>query len=201
MERLVIENLLCHTLEPVDLHVHAGECVGISGPSGAGKTLLLRAIADLDPHQGELFLDGVSSKEMPPFIWRKKVGLLPAESRWWFDTVGEHFAPDSDHGFARLGFGDEVAGWNIRRLSSGERQRLSILRVLANEPKVLLLDEPTASLDSNNIGSVETLVTNYTKNERAAVIWVGHDMAQLKRVASTVYQLSDNHLVEMWSRH
>ena len=83
--------------KPVELTVAPGECVGVMGGSGSGKTLLLRAIADLDQHVGDVELNGEKCSEMPAPDWRRRVGMLPAESLWWFDTVRPHFAPDSGH--------------------------------------------------------------------------------------------------------
>lgn len=74
-------------LAPIDLIIEPGECVTLTGTSGSGKTRLLRAIADLDPHQGEALIDGQAMFSMPPPDWRSQVGLLPADSHWWHDRV------------------------------------------------------------------------------------------------------------------
>ncbi|MFV0435944.1 MAG: ATP-binding cassette domain-containing protein [Desulfopila sp.] len=76
---------------PYSLDVARGECIGLSGRSGIGKTQLLRAIADLIPHSGTVRLDGVSAEEMEPPSWRCQVGMVPADSVWWHDLVGSHF--------------------------------------------------------------------------------------------------------------
>ena len=70
-----------------------GECVGVRGASGSGKTLLLRAIADLDPNDGIVQLDGRSRADMTAPAWRRLVAYVPAEPGWWAETVGAHF-PD-----------------------------------------------------------------------------------------------------------
>jgi ABC-type iron transport system FetAB ATPase subunit len=179
---------------PCDLAVAAGECLCVSGPSGAGKTLLLRAIADLDPHEGEVSLNGESCNTMRAPLWRRRVGLLPAESAWWQDTVGPHFADGEPELLRELGFPPEVLGWQVRRLSTGERQRLALARLLANEPEVLLLDEPTASLDPENVKRVEDLIARYRRQHRAAVVWVSHDPEQIARVAGRELRLHDGSL-------
>ncbi len=89
--------------------------------------------------------------------------------------------------------------WEIGRLSSGERQRLALARLLENEPIVLLLDEPSASLDIENAKRVENLVTAYKKNRGAAILWVSHDPSQIKRVADRHVSLSPNGLAEKTS--
>ena len=70
----------------------AGECVAIRGPSGGGKTLLLRAIADLDPNEGTVCLEGRNRATISGPDWRRLFGYVPAEPGWWAETVGNHFA-------------------------------------------------------------------------------------------------------------
>jgi ABC-type iron transport system FetAB ATPase subunit len=175
--------LHCEGLGPIDLAVEAGDCLCLSGPSGAGKTRLLRMLADLDPHQGSCYLDEVSSAQIVPPQWRKQVALLPADSRWWGVTVADHFPDDGVPQLSSIDLPDEAWQWQVDRLSSGERQRLALLRVLANQPKVLLLDEPTANLDARNVERIEALITEYQRSHQAAVIWVSHDAAQIGRVS------------------
>ena len=71
----------------------------------------------------------------------------------------------------------------MERLSSGERQRLALARLLANRPRVLLLDEPTANLDPVNIHRVEQLVKDYLAEQQAACLWVTHTREQIARIA------------------
>jgi ATPase subunit of ABC transporter with duplicated ATPase domains len=149
------------------------------------------------PHTGKLFLDNTESKEMTGPEWRKKVGLLPSESSWWFDTVGEHFNSVEEKWFKALGFDGQVMQWEVSRLSSGERQRLALLRLICNRPKVLLLDEPTANLDSDNIMQAERFLSDYRLETESSVIWISHDIKQLKRVSSCYFILKDNQLLKI----
>ena len=89
--RLRVHNLFIHGVGPVSLDIEKGECVGLSGPSGSGKSLFLRAIADMEPHGGTTCLDGTEQALIPAAAWRRQVGLLLSESTWWSDTVGDHF--------------------------------------------------------------------------------------------------------------
>ncbi len=184
-------------VDAVDLSftLSESELVCLSGPSGSGKTLMLRSLADLDVNQGSVYLDGVERGEIEPTEWRRRVGYLPAESRWWAETVGEHFPHGQSKFLSELGFEDDVLGWQAERLSSGERQRLALARLLSNQPQVLLLDEPTANLDPMNTQRVEQLVTHYLGRQRAACLWVTHATEQIERIASRVLYLDSHGLV------
>ncbi len=186
---LEIRDLSTAVIGPVSFKVTAGQCVAISGASGSGKSLLLRAIADLDPWQGEILLDGTPAYLVPAECWRRGVQLLPAEPQWWAATVSEHFPPQANVDPARLGFGADVWQWPVQRLSSGEKQRLALLRALARQPRVLLLDEPTANLDEASAGWVEALVADYRTRHQAMVVWVSHAGTQRVRVADCHYQM------------
>lgn len=210
MAGLRLEGIQPKVLEPVNLALAPGELVFVSGPSGSGKSLLLRAIADLDPHEGEARIDDMPRSAMPAPEWRRRVGLLPAESHWWEDGVGDHFrtldtatAGDGERAPAdidlknlleRLGFGSDVLGWSVVRLSTGERQRLALARLLANGPEVLLLDEATANLDPPNRDRVESIVQDYRRERKAAVLWVSHDPEQRRRLAGRRLFIRNGHL-------
>ncbi|WP_455217350.1 ABC transporter ATP-binding protein [Kaarinaea lacus] len=194
--RLQVNNLGTHQLGPYTIEVNRGECVSLSGPSGSGKSLLLRAIADLDVHDGQVLMDNVSCEDMPAPQWRKKVTLVPVESQWWQDVVGSHFDSDNCPYLEPLGFNKSTLNWQVSRLSTGEKQRLALARALMNQPVVLLLDEPTASLDRDATQTVEKLIASYREETGAAVIWVSHDDRQAARVGSRHYLLRSNQLVE-----
>ena len=171
------------------------ELVCLSGPSGSGKTRMLRSLADLDVNQGSVYLQGVEREQIAPTEWRRRVGYLPAESRWWSETVGEHFPRFPTDTLSELGFEATVLGWQAERLSSGERQRLALARLLSNEPQVLLLDEPTANLDPVNTQRVERLVMQYLRRRRAACLWVTHAAEQIERIASRELYLEPHGLL------
>ena len=181
---------------PYSLAIDGGECVSLQGESGSGKSLLLRAIADLDRHQGRVLLDNQACEDFPAPQWRRQVALLPAESQWWFDDVGDHFIDRDCPYLEALGFDAETLNWPVSRLSSGQRQRLALARVLMNQPRVLLLDEPTSSLDAKTTQAVEGMVASYRKDTQAAVLWVSHDAQQARRVASRHFRLQGDGLQE-----
>src|SRR6516162_2686474 len=112
--------------------VVGGRVYRCTGPLWERKTLLLRAIADLDPNEGLVCLDGRDRSTIPGPEWRRLVGYVPAEPGWWADTVGEHFGEWTGALplLRDLGFPEEAKGWPIARLSTGERLRLAIIRAL-----------------------------------------------------------------------
>ncbi|MBL1436468.1 MAG: ATP-binding cassette domain-containing protein [Rhodobacteraceae bacterium] len=180
---------------PVNLSLADGEVIAISGPSGSGKSVLLRAIADLDPNEGSLRTQSGARAGMPAPDWRRKVAYLPAESGWWADIVSEHFTAPAKADLTSLDLPDEAMGWEVARLSSGERQRLAFLRLLEHAPDVLLLDEPTAPLDADNTALFEARIKRCI-SAGVSVIIVTHDPAQAARIADRHYVLADGQLAE-----
>jgi ABC-type iron transport system FetAB ATPase subunit len=185
------------SIGPIDLTLDSGICMSIAGRSGTGKTVLLRMLADLDPHAGDVFLDGEACSGMPADTWRRRVTYVAAESGWWDEGVGAHFPADTE--FATLlpsvGIPVEAASWPVARLSTGERQRLALLRALQPANRVLLLDEPTSGLDVASVALVETLL-----RERLArgtsILMVTHDPEQAARMASRHLELREGRISE-----
>jgi ABC-type iron transport system FetAB ATPase subunit len=190
--RLAVRGLRSRFGGPFSFELHAGECVAIQGPSGAGKSVLLRMLADLDPHEGEVVLDGRAAGAMPAPEWRARVVYQAAEPAWWEATAGDHFA-DADRGFvdgalAALGLGPALLDTDIERLSTGERQRLALVRSLARQPAVLLLDEPTAALDPDSVIKAEALL-RAALADGMAVLVVTHSADQARRIAQRIFRL------------
>lgn len=191
---LQINRLRRLMIGPVTLVVDEGDCLSVSGASGSGKSLLLRAIADLDPHEGQLLLQGEPATDMPANAWRTRIGLLPPESSWWLPQVKDHFHNGMPVPLDHIGLSGDLLEQPVARLSSGEKQRLALMRLLSNRPQVLLLDEPTANLDPVNTGRVEAVIAEYLRAYQAAAIWVSHDPEQVARVANRRYEMCDGNL-------
>ncbi|MDE2081193.1 MAG: ATP-binding cassette domain-containing protein [Burkholderiales bacterium] len=170
---------------PIDLDLAAGDCLAVTGPSGAGKSVLLRMLADLDPHEGQAWLDGQACSAMPAPVWRRQVCYVAADSGWWLPQVGPHFTAGTDLAtlLPRAGIAAEAAGWPVARLSTGERQRLALLRALRPGVRVLLLDEPTSGLDADNVARIEALLRQQLA-QGLALLMVTHDAAQAARLAT-----------------
>ncbi len=201
MERLLdVRALETEQLGPLDLYLQAGELVQITGASGSGKSLLLRALADLDPSRGTVRLMARDRERIPPTDWRRQVAYVPAETAWWAETVREHFPagwePDQAGSWLeRFSLPDEALDWEVERLSSGERQRLGLLRAFLNRPRILLLDEPTANLDLENTRRIERAVRSYLAASEAGALWVSHDTLQRGRLGGRVLEIRDRRLV------
>src|SRR5260221_11349243 len=88
---LLVKQLRSPFAGPFELNLDAGACAAITGPSGSGKSLFLRMIADLDPNEGEVWLNGRERASLPAPQWRKQATYVSAESGWWADVGIEHF--------------------------------------------------------------------------------------------------------------
>jgi ABC-type multidrug transport system ATPase subunit len=192
---LRVEKLRIDGIPTLSFEVAAGECLVIEGPSGAGKTRILRALADLDAPAshtsgGHVMLDGVSRNEVAAPVWRQRVRYCPAEPAWWATTARAHasampaVAARFDRHAAALGLPPALLRRPIMSLSTGERLRLGLALGLADEPRVILLDEPTAALDVQATALVEELIKFQLLSGRI-VILVSHDAGQVARLSSS----------------
>lgn len=194
---LSIRSLSRLGLGPIDMQLAGGSVAAITGPSGAGKSMLLRAIADLDECIGEVLLDGEDRDAVGAPEWRRRVTYLAAESGWWYDAVARHF----DDGQAarrllpRLGLDQGALDWPVGRLSTGEKQRLALIRSIVQKPRVLLLDEPTSALDPESRTKVEDLLAELAAAGLSIMI-VSHDAEQAKRLDARVYRIEDGRIID-----
>lgn len=185
---LRVESLRLSPLPPLSFEVPGGECLAVEGASGSGKTRLLRAIADLDPVSGHIFLDGAERSEMTAPQWRRLVRYVAAEPGWWGDTAGATFpnaalgTPRLERCLAHVGLTREHLDRDLAHLSTGERLRLAFVRALLDEPKVLLFDEPTASLDAASGALIEELIRFHLYAGRI-VLLATHDKALSQRLS------------------
>jgi len=192
---LTIRDLSRPGLAPASFDVADGEAVAIVGPSGAGKTLLLRAIADLDPNRGEVALDGTARDGLSGPDWRRRVGYLAAEAGWWADRVGDHFTDTvaATRWATELGLTEAALDWQVARLSTGEKQRLALARLLVNDPRVLLLDEPTSALDTASVGLAEAVLRGLLA-AGSSLVFTTHDPDQAARLAGRTLTMAAGRL-------
>jgi putative ABC transport system ATP-binding protein len=198
-------------LHPLDLRIEAGGVVAITGPSGSGKSTLLGLIAGLDaPSTGRILIDGADITAMSEDALARFRGshigfvfqffhLLPSLTavenvRVPLESAGAH-----DPGARADALLTEV-GLTARRhhypsqLSGGEQQRVAIARALANNPPLLLADEPTGNLDSATGHQVIQILIDVNRRRKTTVVLVTHD-AELAALADTTIALRDGRIV------
>jgi putative ABC transport system ATP-binding protein len=181
-------------LDGVDIAIHAGDFLAIQGPSGSGKTTLINLLGLLDlPDEGEVALDGhpvagldedrladlrrdrlgfvFQSFSLIPVLTASENVAWPMALKGMSDAAVRARTRDL---LGRVGLGgrDEALP---DRLSGGERQRVAIARALANEPEVVLADEPTANLDSETAGGILSLMHSLNEERRVAFVVATHD--------------------------
>ena len=198
-------------LRGVDFRIHEGEFVAITGPSGCGKTTLLQMLGALDvPGAGTLSYRGESIADLAaPAVYRaREIGiifqafhLLPT-----FTAIENVQLPmfeadlSMSHRKERAAKLLESVGLEGRRdhfptkLSGGERQRVAIARSLANSPSVLLADEPTGNLDSENAHFILDLIIRIHREQKMTLVLVTHDMTIAQRASRTI-QMKDGRIV------
>jgi ABC-type iron transport system FetAB ATPase subunit len=194
---LLVRHLQSDLAGPFDFLAPAGGCAVISGPSGSGKSLFLRMIADLDPNDGEVRLNGIERRSMDGPAWRRTAPYVPSEAGWWLDNVIDHFAPATREEARKLAtsFGLVEGQFDapVARLSTGERQRLAIIRALVLGSRALLLDEPTSALDTEDAMLVEAALLSRLA-EGCVIVMVSHDAGQAARLKATAYRMIERKL-------
>ncbi len=198
-------------LRGVDFRIHQGEFVAITGPSGCGKTTLLQMLGALDfPSSGNLLYRGNSLPGLPdPAAYRaREIGiifqafhLLPTFTAKenvqlpMFET--DRPRPDRQSRAIEL---LKLVGLEHRldhfpaKLSGGERQRVAIARSLANGPSVLLADEPTGNLDSENAHHILDLIIRLSTEQNMTLVLITHDPSIARRASRTI-EMMDGHIV------
>ncbi len=170
----------------------------VMGPNGAGKTLLLRLLCGLeDPDQGSIQLPPKARTALvlqKPVLLRRSVRANLFHAFKVYGISRSKWSGLADE-LLVLGNLDERADHPARRLSGGEQQRLSLVRALAARPEILLLDEPTASLDPRSTLAIERLIRG-AADQGAKIILISHNLGQAKRLADEILFLNAGKLVE-----
>jgi putative ABC transport system ATP-binding protein len=194
---LVVDRQGLRILDGARIAVGAGEIASIEGPSGSGKSTLLRAMATLIPVDGgRVMLEGQDAEAIAPTAFRRRVAYVSQQPPMLPGSVadnlaagpslrGERFGGSAAAALlARAGLPAGFAERDARDLSGGERQRVALARALANEPVVLLLDEPTAALDPTSAERILDLVRALA-GEGLSVVVVTHQASHAEHLGGT----------------
>lgn len=198
-------------LDDVSIGIEAGSRIVMTGPSGGGKTLLLRALAYLDPiDQGMVRYHGKGVRHEVVPRYRSEVIYLHQRAALIEDTVEvalrkpyglkvhRHRSFDRDRALrllVSLGREDNFLDKKVAELSGGEIQITALVRALQLDPQVLLLDEPTAALDGPTAAAVERMVSAWLdEDDQRAMIWVSHNETQAGRVGRTAIRMEAGRL-------
>ena len=182
----------------VDLVIEPGEMIGLVGHSGSGKSTLVNLMCRFyDVTEGAVFIDGVDVRSVPVAEFRQHIGLVLQEPFLFFGTIAENIAygkPNASHGeiiaaaraahahefILRLAHGyDSLVGERGQGLSGGERQRISIARALLIDPKILILDEATSSVDTETEKEIQKALDNLVRGRTTLAI--AHRLSTLRK--------------------
>ena len=187
-------------LDEATILVRPGEAVAIQGPSGSGKSTLVRVLATLlEADAGNVLLDGRDAREIAPSQFRTRIAFLAQQPAMFDGTVRDNLAAGPAlHGdslddarardlIAAVGLDDSLQSREARTLSGGEKQRVALARALANDPQVLLLDEPTAALDPE-AGELIVALLRDLRARGLSVVMVTHVDAHARALGGTLYR-------------
>ena len=203
-------------LEDISLKVKPGEMIGLVGPSGAGKSTLINLVMHLyDVDGGALFVDGHDIKDIDLDYFHSQIGVVLQETFLFSGTIYNNIRyakPDATEeeviNAAKMANAHEFItrmpdGYNTyvgekgSRLSGGERQRIAIARAILNNPKLLILDEATASLDTESEFLIQTALNRLTKGK--TTIAIAHRLSTLKDADRLV--VIDQHKIAEMGTH
>ncbi|GKW46450.1 phosphate ABC transporter ATP-binding protein [Planococcus sp. NCCP-2050] len=187
----------------------AGKITTLVGPSGAGKTTLLKLCNGLlSPKSGEIYINGVSIQQYEPVELRQTVGIAlqsaPMIDGSVYDNLNLPLALKNEKLeesralslLEDVGLEKELLKRNVKDLSGGQRQKVSIARTLVNRPQILLLDEITSSLDRTSLKEIEELVVKINRKYKAAIIWITHNLQQALEIGDFTWVMMDGEVVE-----
>lgn len=184
-------------LDDVDLHIAVGERVAIIGANGSGKSTLLRVLHGLlRPTEGRVQREGSMRQAMVfqrPFALRMTALSNVALALWLRGTGWRDAKDQALLALRKVGLGS-IALRNARTLSGGQLQRLALARAWSLQPHVLLLDEPTASLDPHAKREVEALMADFAESG-TTLVFASHNLGQVKRLATRVVYMEQGRVL------
>jgi ABC-type methionine transport system ATPase subunit len=196
-------------LRDICLEIPAGQITALIGPSGSGKSSFLRCLNRLwEPPYGSVFLDGIDITTLDVLKLRRQIGILFQSAALFDGTVAgnvtygpglrrKRLSPERvAELLAMAGLEAEFASRPVDQLSGGQAQRVALARALANEPQVLLLDEPTSSLDPAATRKIERTLLQLRDGLGLTVVWVSHTVQQVERTADWVVLMVEGRIAE-----
>ncbi|MBI3610452.1 MAG: ABC transporter ATP-binding protein [Nitrospirae bacterium] len=200
-------------LKNIDLTIERGEILGIIGPNGSGKTSLLKILGrHLNPLEGELWLESKRLSTIPLLALARRVSTVPQEhpvvfsytalemvlmgrypylKGWAFESAGDHRIARA--AMERMGverFSDRL----FAELSGGEKQRVIIARALAQQPQILLLDEPATFLDLHHQSQIYSLLGELNRDEKMTIVVVSHDLNMASQLCRRLLLLKEGRM-------
>lgn len=186
-----------------------GKITTLVGPSGAGKTTLLKLCNGLlSPDEGELYIKGEAVNQFNPVDLRRMVGIALQSAPMVSGTVYDNLnlplelqnqklpVEEAEALLEDVGLAKDLLNRNVKDLSGGQRQKVSIARTLVNKPKVLLLDEITSSLDRTSLKEIEELIIKINEKYGTTIIWITHNLQQALEIGDYTWVMMDGEVIE-----
>lgn len=195
-----------HLFSNLNLKIRRGELVTIMGASGSGKTTLLRLINRLsEPDAGTILLNSHDTTEIPPQELRKRTSMVFQFPVMFQGSVRDNLAfgmelwgefMDINLLAKDVGIPEKLLDADTAMLSGGEKQRVCIARALSTNPEILLLDEPTSSLDAISVQKIENMLLGLQREHDLTMVWVTHEKEQADRIGGRRLTLVNGRLEE-----
>jgi ABC-2 type transport system ATP-binding protein len=210
---IIVENLSKNysenkAVENISFKITENEIVGLLGPNGCGKTTTMAMILGLlKPSKGEILIDGMNIEKnrikllhkmnfISPYIelpkkLTVKENLIVYARLYSVKNINERISYLSET--LRL---NDFLNKKTGELSSGQKNRISLAKALINNPSILLLDEPTASLDPETGDFVRTFLENYKKEKKISILLASHNMSEVERLCTSVLMMKEGKIID-----
>ncbi|WP_449540331.1 ABC transporter ATP-binding protein [Ferdinandcohnia sp. Marseille-Q9671] len=198
-----------HILKNITGSFYEGTITSLVGPSGAGKSTLLKLCNGLlSPQSGDIYINDKSINDFEPVVLRRNVGMALQNAPMVNGSVLHNIAlPLTLQGkkleaerakdlVEHVGLEQDYLQKDVRDLSGGQRQKVSIARTLVNKPSILLLDEITSALDRVSKAEIEELIVKINQKFNVTIIWITHNLQQAIDIGHYVWVLMEGEVIE-----